>query len=261
MYKWDAEDYKNSSSAQREWAIELISKLELKGNERLLDIGCGDGKITAQIALQLVEGSVLGIDSSEDMINLAKETFNSKKYPNLNFILKDAQELDFMEEFDVIFSNAALHWVKDHSSLLIHIKDSLKPSGKILLQMGGKGNAESILKIADKMINDRKWKKYFEEFEFPYGFYSTEEYGEWLQKAGFNTILAQLIPKDMEKRDESEMAGWVRTTWLPYTQRVPEELQKEFIEELIERYLKKYPKDDNGHIHVRMVRLEVEATK
>jgi trans-aconitate methyltransferase len=195
------------------------------------------------------------------MISLAKETFNPRKYPNLNFILKDAQELDFNNEFDIIFSNAALHWIKDHLSLLKQIKHSLKPSGKILIQMGGRGNAESILEIADELINDRKWKKYFDGFEFPYGFYSEEEYKKWLQKVGLNAIRVQLIPKDMKKNDESEMAGWIRTTWLPYTQRVPEEFQEEFIEELIEKYLEKYPKDDNGHIHVRMVRLEVEATK
>ncbi|MGF7119117.1 class I SAM-dependent methyltransferase [Methanobacterium oryzae] len=261
MYKWDAEDYKNSSLAQLEWAIEVISKLELKGNEKILDIGCGDGKITAQIARKVPEGSVLGIDSSKEMISLARKTFNSKKYSNLNFILNDAQELDFNNEFDIVFSNAALHWIKDHLSLLEQIKHSLRPSGKILFQMGGKGNAESILKIADEMINDGKWEKYFEYFEFPYGFYSAEEYKEWLQKVGFNKIRVQLISKDMEKNDESEMAGWIRTTWLPYTQRVPEELQKEFIEELIKRYLEKYPKDGKEHIHVGMVRLEVEATK
>lgn len=261
MYKWNAEDYKNSSSAQLEWAIELISKLELEGNERILDIGCGDGKITAQIAQKLPEGSVLGIDSSKDMISLAKETFNSSNYSNLNFLLKDAQELDFNNEFDIIFSNAALHRIKDHLSVLKRINKALKPSGKILIQMGGKGNAESILKIADKIINDQKWKKYFEGFEFPYGFYSAEKYKEWLQKVGFNPIRVQLIPKDMEKNDKSEMTGWIRTTWLPYTQRVPEDLQEEFIGELIGRYLENYPKDDKGHIHVNMVRLEVEATK
>ncbi len=261
MYKWDAEDYKNSSSAQRKWAMELISKLEIKGNERILDVGCGDGKITAEIALKLLEGSVLGIDSSKEMIALARETFNSDEYPHLSFILKDAQELDFNNEFDIIFSNAALHWIKDHLSLLMRIKSSLKPSGKILLQMGGKGNARAIIEIVDEMINEEKWKQYFEDFEFPYGFYSAEEYKEWLQIAGFNLIKVQLIPKDMEKNDNDELAGWIRTTWLPYTQRVPEDLQEDFIEELIERYLEKNPKDDNGHIHVKMVRLEVEATK
>lgn len=261
MYKWNAKDYKNSSSSQQKWARELISKLEIKGNERVLDIGCGDGKITAEIAQKLPEGSVLGIDSSKEMIYLAKETFNSKEYNNLNFILKDVQELDFNNEFDVIFSNAALHWIKDHLSILKQIKDSLKPSGKILIQMGGKGNAESILEIADIMITDEKWKKYFKGFEFPYGFYGAKEYKDWLKRAGFNSIRVQLFPKDMEKKNVIDLAGWIRTTWLPYTQRVPEEFQEEFIEELIERYLEKYPKDEKGHIHVKMVRLEVEATK
>lgn len=261
MYKWNAEDYQKNSISQQKWAEELISNLELNGSENLLDIGCGDGKITAEIASILQYGSVLGIDSSAEMIELAQKSFPKDKFPNLSFMIKDALELDFKNQFDVIFSNAALHWINDHLPLLRRIKRSLKPSGKVLIQMGGKGNGKDILKIADNIIKTEKWKAYFKDFNFRYGFYSAIEYRKWLNEAGFNVKRVELIQKDMIHKGEPELKAWIRTTWLPYTQRVPADLQAEFINEIADKYIEKFPNDDAGQIHIQMVRLEVEALK
>ncbi|MDF1534055.1 MAG: methyltransferase domain-containing protein [Methanosarcinaceae archaeon] len=109
MYKWDAQDYSKSSSEQQKWAHELILKLALKGNERVLDIGCGDGKITAQIARRVPDGCVMGIDLFEEMINFATSNFPPDRYPNFSFEIRDASNLNFDHELDVVFSNAALH--------------------------------------------------------------------------------------------------------------------------------------------------------
>lgn len=149
-YSWDAKDYSKNSANQLQWAKELIPKLKLSGNEKLLDIGCGDGKITAELAQNLPNGSVIGIDNSEAMINLAKTSFAEKSYPNLSFQRMDARELKFVEQFDRVFSNAALHWIIDHRPVLNGVYKSLKMSGKLLFQMGGKGNAQDILGIIDE---------------------------------------------------------------------------------------------------------------
>ncbi|MCK5217701.1 MAG: methyltransferase domain-containing protein [Methanosarcinales archaeon] len=95
MYKWNAKEYANFSAEQQKWAEELLSKLALKGNERVLDIGCGDGKITAGIAQLLPEGSVLGIDNSKEMIRFAKENFPLEQFTNLTFELEDARTLSY----------------------------------------------------------------------------------------------------------------------------------------------------------------------
>ncbi len=92
MYKWDAEDYHKSSCEQQKWARELILKLELKGNERALDIGCGDGKVTAELAKRLPSGSVFGIDNSEELIRFAQGNFPSENFPNLAFELIDPEK-------------------------------------------------------------------------------------------------------------------------------------------------------------------------
>lgn len=261
MHKWDAKDYQKNSSAQQKWARELISKLELKGHESVLDIGCGDGKITAELVAVLKEGNVLGIDSSKEMIELAKKTFPENKFKNLKFKVKDARELDYENQFDIVFSNAALHWITNHMMVLKGIERSLKPSGKILLQMGGKGNAKDILDIVHKMMKTRKWKDYFKDFDFHYGFYGTKEYEKWLKEAGLEAARIELIPKDMIHTGKEELKAWIRTTWLPYTQRIPVEYRDEFIDELAGKYIEKYPPDDEWQIHVNMVRLEIEAEK
>jgi len=258
-YQWDARDYRESSSAQLQWARELLSTLQLSGKERILDIGCGDGKITAEIAKRLSKGSVLGIDSSEEMISFSTENFPQDEYRNLDFKLADARTLPFDSEFDVIFSNATLHWVIDHVNVLRGIKKSLKPGGRILLQMGGKGNASALFKVLDSMLVKERWGKYFRDFSFPYGFYGVDDYRTWLKKAGLKEKRIELIPKDMLQKGKDGLASWIRTTWLPYTQRVPEVLQDDFIQEIVDRYTEEFPPDSEGIIHVRMMRLEVEA--
>ena len=261
QYTWNAEDYAKHSSAQQAWARELLSKLKLGGYESVLDIGCGDGKTTAEIAGQAPNGNVVGVDNSNDMIELARKNFPTEKYPNLSFQLVDVKSLPFREQFDVIFSSAALHWIKDHMPVLSGIKSGLKSNGRILLQMGGRGNAESMISILDVIIAEKEWNQYFSGFAFPYGFYDPPSYELWLKEAGLKPIRVELIPKDMSYEDKDGLAGWVRTTWLPYTDRVPVHKRKEFITRIIEKYIEKYPLDSNGNIHVNMVRLEVEAIK
>jgi len=125
--------------------------------------------------------------------------------------------------------------------------------------MGGKGNAKDILYAVEEFKKDVKWRKYFNDFSFSYSFCSPEEYEELLNKAGLVPKRLELIPKDMTQNGKKGLAGWIRTTWLPYTERIPGNLRDEFIDEIINFYIKKFPIDDNGLLHVKMVRLEVEA--
>jgi trans-aconitate methyltransferase len=261
MVRWDAEDYGRSSSAQQVWARELIAKLRLQGSESVLDIGCGDGKVTAEIAALVPNGRVVGIDSSPEMVRFAAGSFSSRPPHNLLFLLRDARELDFAEEFDVVFSNATLHWVIDHEPVLRGIGRALRPGGRVILQMGGRGNAADILALMDDLPNDPRWQSYFPEPVSAYGFYGPEEYADWLVAAGLTPVRAELLEKDMAQPGKEGLASWVRTTWLPYTQRVPEEMRDEFVADIVERYVQSHPPDGDGLMHVQMVRLEVEARK
>ena len=125
-YEFDGKKYEQASSHQKEWGLKLIEELELKGNERVLDLGCGDGTLTVQIAGMLTDGNVVGIDASKGMIDVAL----AKAKDNLRFMLADIDDLDFTDEFDIVFSNATLHWVKDHRKLLQNVSHALYPGGR-----------------------------------------------------------------------------------------------------------------------------------
>jgi trans-aconitate 2-methyltransferase len=260
-YQWDVRDYSKSSSEQQKWARELIDKLNLSGDERVLDIGSGDGKVTAEIAMRVPHGAVVGIDSSREMINFALEKFPKALYPNLSFELMDAQKITFEDCFDMVFSNATLHWIIDHRPVLKGISRSLRSQGRALLQMGGRGNAQAVVEIIQDCIARKRWSSYFNGLPFPYGFYEPGEYRGWLREAGLEPNRVELIPKDMIHRGKEGLASWVRTTWLPYTQRVPPEMRNQFINEIVDRYVQRFPPDGNGLVHLKMMRLEVEARK
>lgn len=258
MVEWNAADYHKNSASQQNWAHELIEKLQIKGDERILDIGCGDGKITAEIAQMVPDGSVVGIDSSAEMVSFAGKSFTA---PNLTFMAMDARSLTFENECDIVFSNATLHWVVDHRPVLQGISRALTNGGKCLLQMGGKGNAAMIIDtILSKAIEER-WGHYFAEMSFPYGFYSPDQYVPWMQEAGLTPVRVELIPRDMVQNGPDGLAGWIRTTWMPFTHRIPEDLCESFITDVVQEYIAKHPLDDKGLVHVPMVRLEVEAVK
>jgi trans-aconitate methyltransferase len=258
---WDAADYERHSAAQQQWARELIDKLHLRGDEALLDVGCGDGKVTAEIAARLPAGFVVGIDNSEEMIALARSRFPAAAHPNLSFVLGDARSLPFRDGFNAVFSNAVLHWVRDHRPVLSGIFGSAKRGARITLSMGGRGNAGGIVAVLDDMLLAPEWRAYFDGFTMPYGFHGPEEYQAWLRDAGLTSRRADLIDKDMTYADRAGLEGWVRTTWLPYTQRVPSQRRDEFVVRLVDRYLERHPPDERGVIHVHMVRLEVEAVR
>jgi trans-aconitate methyltransferase len=260
-YQWDAAEYAQHSSEQFKWACELSEKLHLRGDETVLDIGCGNGKATAAIAAQLPQGRVIGIDSSPEMIELAVGHHSKAGLPNLMFELMDVREMEYVERFDVAFSNAALHWIKDHLQMLHRVGKALKKGGRLLLQMGDRGNAHTIIGILDELMQTTKWSPFFADFLFPYGFYSVDEYQRWLALAGFQSRRVALIPKDMIHKGKDGFAGWIRSTWLPYLSRIPEQMKEVFIEAILDAYLVEHPPDKDGLVHVDMVRLEVEAVK
>ena len=260
-FTWNPADYQKSSPSQKLWARELIDKLQISGNEQVIDIGCGDGSVTAVIASRVPKGAVTGIDNSKEMIRFAKKQFPARLYPNLSFACIDARSLPFTEEFDIAFSNAALHWITDHRLVLAGIERALCPGGTLLIQMGGKGNADQVFCVLDILVEKRRWRRYFEEFSFTYGFFGPEEYREWLEDAGLEPIRAELIPKDMSYQKREDFAGWIRTTWLPWMSQLPEREKPAFINACIDEYLEMFPADPDGSIHIGMVRLEIVAKK
>ncbi|KAF5033778.1 Trans-aconitate 2-methyltransferase [anaerobic digester metagenome] len=224
----------------------------------MLDLGCGEGKVTAEIAACLPSGSVLGLDLSAGMIAFARERLPSERYPNLRFAEGDMLDLPFDREFDLVFSNAALHWVSDHRRVFAGIVRALRPGGRVLLQMGGRGNAAPVFAVADEMLAEEQWGRYFSGSAPQYAFYGPEEERKRLEEAGLTPVRVELIGKDMTFDLPDGLMGWIRTTWHLYLDRLPEEARPAFIAEVASRYVARHPSPD-GRIRVPMVRLEVEA--
>lgn len=261
MITWDPKDYARNSSQQQIWARELIAKLRLRGHERVLDIGCGDGKVTAEIASRVPRGEVVGLDNSRAMIGFAQQAFAQGVHANLSFVVGDASALPFVEKFDVVFSNAALHWVYDHRPVLAGIARSLRPGGRVLLQMGGAGNAAGMLRVMENAMREPRWRECFRGFAFRYGFHGPAEYRDWLRAAGLAPIRVELVPKRMEHDGADGLAGWLRTTWVPYVHAIPEGERPAFVREVVGRYLDEHPLTSEGKAVVGMSRLEIEATR
>lgn len=257
--QWNARDYAQHSSAQLQWAEELIPKLGLQGHESVLDLGCGDGRITALIAAQLPRGSALGIDLSPEMIHLASTQFPPSAHPNLSFAQMDVRRIALDRYFDLAFSNAALHWVADHGAVLRGVRACLWPRGRILFQMGGRGNAAAVFTALEEVLARPEWADHFRNFANPYSFCGPEQYQDWLPQAQFRPLRVELIPKDMQHPDRAGLRGWLRTTWFPYTDRLPADQREAFLGEVVAAYLAAHPADRAGRTHVAMVRLEAEA--
>lgn len=253
MNKWDAKAYSKYSKSQELWAKELLKKIVINKDDSILDIGCGDGKITNLLS-NLTSSTVTGIDFSEDMIRLAKVSYEKPIFTKM-----DAQKMNFIDEFDIVFSNAALHWIEKHETVLYGIYSGLKSQGKILLQMGGEGNASMIFKALENLKIE--YGEYFKDFVFPYSFHSDSYYLKLLKKVGFVECDVKLIPKDMIHDNMDAFKGWLETTWFPYLQCIPEDIRGIFLQKWVELYLDLVPLDNNSQVHVSMIRLEVKAQK
>ena len=315
--KWNAADYAANSAAQHIWARELIAQLHLRGDEHILDVGCGDGKVTAELARALPKGSVTGIDASLEMIRFARKTFPPGKHPNLEFQVMDAREISLAAlsapgsagvspastdlqlptgrrdagaprrrrfisnsnprspvlsalgrgegektaPFDIVFSNAALHWVDDHRAFLRGAASVLCPGGRLVVSCGGNGNAQDVFTALRPEMRLKRWREFFRKLEKPYFFHSPDSYEKWLPRFGFKSRGVRLSSKDAVYDGRDGFAAWLRTTWLPYTQRVPENLREEFIAAVTDRYVARHLPDADGRVHVRMMRLEIDAVR
>ncbi|HUS07998.1 MAG TPA: methyltransferase domain-containing protein [Bryobacteraceae bacterium] len=171
---WNPALYENQHSFVWKYGADLLPLLDPKSSERILDIGCGTGQLTAAIAESGAD--VLGIDSSVEMIGQARQN-----YPDLKFRLADARELTFLGEFDAVFSNAALHWILDAGQVVQTISNALIPGGRFVAEFGGKGNIARILTALRQAGLG---------FQDPWYFPSIGEYTSLLESHGFEVRFA-----------------------------------------------------------------------
>lgn len=256
-FEFDGEKYKKASKHQKEWGNSLIAQMSLKGNENILDLGCGDGVLTEQLALHVPDGAVLGVDASDGMIQTAKKIEKN----NLNFQQMDINNMDFKEEFDVIFSNAALHWIKDHALLLQHSFQALKSGGRIYWNFAGDGTCRTFNAVMQEMIDQPEYQKFFQGFAWPWFMPSKAEYDLLAGTIDFCDVKIIEENKDRYFIDVDEMVGWIdQPCIVPFIQNIPDEKKEAFRQEVIKRMTARTQQSD-GTCFETFRRINVYAKK
>jgi trans-aconitate methyltransferase len=193
MNAWDAARYQTRHSYVFAYGEDLIGLLDPRAGERILDLGCGSGQLTAKIAERGAQ--VTGLDRSEEMIAEARRNF-----PSLAFELADAANFAVDAPFDAVFSNAALHWVKDADGAAASVAHALRPGGRFVLEMGGKGNTEAVMEAVREVAGP---------VETPWYFPSVGEYTSLLERHGFEIALATLFDRPTRVDGEDGLEDWL----------------------------------------------------
>lgn len=232
MTEWNAELYRERSSLQQTMATEVFEALDVTSSERVLDVGCGDGRITSGIALRVPKGCVVGVDASSNMIALASQKIG----PNLRFEVADARSLPFNHEFDLVVSFNALHWIREQDLALTSVHKSLKPGGTAHLRLVPMGARKSIETVLEEIRSSPAWSKYFCEFRDPYLRLTQEEYCSVAQKSGFGIERVQTESKTWDFGTRAEFLAFSSVTMVEWTKRLPESLRSLFITDVLDRY-------------------------
>lgn len=220
-YEFDGEKYKQASKHQKEWGNNLISQLHLCGNEAVLDLGCGDGVLSEQIAQLVPQGKVIGIDASYGMLQTAKKL----ECDNLSFVQIDINDMDFSDEFDIIFSNAAFYDV-------VRMK-----------------------------MRDKQYSPYFNGFIWPWFMPSKEQYKALIEPVGFSKIEIVEENKDRYFSDTDEMIKWIdQPSIVPFIKCIPENMKESFRREVIQLMVEK-TKQKDGTCFETFRRINVKAIK
>jgi trans-aconitate methyltransferase len=196
--EWSTDDYDGGHAFVFEYGEGVVDLLDPQPGERVLDLGCGTGHLTASIAES--GAAVVGLDADREMVAEA-----ARSYPELRFVRADARDFAFAEPFDAVFSNAALHWIHEQDAVLDSVADALRPSGRFVAELGGTGNVAAIVDAVQDAAAERGY-----DVENPWYFPSVGEYAGLLAAHGFEVRYATLFDRPTELEDgEAGLAGWL----------------------------------------------------
>lgn len=239
-FTWNAEQYHLHSQSQQQAAFEILKETHFSGDESILDIGCGDGKITKELAKLVPKGAVLGVDLSEEQISFAKGYEDDVLF----FQVGNIEKLPFIQSFHVITAFTCMQWVCNQKEALEAIYRSLKQGGKFFITMPT-GITWELTEAVRIVINKKEWKQY--PFQDKQQFFSKEVYASLMRDAGFTIDSFKIIPSPNVFPDRVAFTNFVKQ-WLPFVQDVPLELRDKFMEEVVDNYLKLQPAQVSGEV-------------
>jgi trans-aconitate 2-methyltransferase len=200
---WDPHSYDRVATPMTERGTELVERLELDGNEIVLDAGCGTGRVTERLRERLPHGRVVALDASDDMLTQARERLGDDR---VTYVLADlGSHLPLEEPVDAIISTSTFHWVSDHAALYRHLAAVLKSGGTLTAEYGGHGNFADVFAIVDELGYDPRGRRYAE----------VGETLEWMELAGFEEARAELVPRPARTDDLREFLTTVTLAGYP----------------------------------------------
>ncbi len=256
-HEFNGEKYTKASAHQKEWGARLIAEFELRGDEQILDLGCGDGTLTAKMADLVPDGRVLGIDASRGMIEAA----GKHNRPNLTFVLMDINDMRFEAEFDLVFSNATLHWVKDHHRLLANVFEALTDNGMLRFNFGADGNCLHFFKVIREAMAQKEYARYFNGFDWPWTMPRVDEYAALLKQFPFRRARAWGENADRNFPDAEALVGWIdQPSIVPFLKCVDESDKQRFRDTVVEAMVAQTIQNDGTYFET-FRRINVLAVK
>jgi trans-aconitate 2-methyltransferase len=264
---WDAQGYQTRHSYVFKHGEGLVELLDPKPGERILDLGCGSGQLTAKIAA--AGADVVGMDLSPDMIAQARAN-----YPHIEFNVGDATSFELDQPVDAVFSNAVLHWVQDASAAIACVHQALKPGGRFVMEMGGKGNTRTLLAAVREVVGAQRLKKTSErapseyrsltvaarksadsELPSPWFYPSVGEYSALLEERGFEVRFATLFDRPTTVEGENGLDDWLLMFGGKLFAEISEERQREIRREVADRLRPVMFRDGNWILDYRRLRV------
>lgn len=246
--KWNADLYDDKHSFVFQYGENVLEMLNLQAGERVLDLGCGTGYLTNEIKLH--GGEVTGIDSSAEMIKKAQQT-----YPGVNFGVADACNFQFAEPFDAVFSNAVLHWINSEAqdAMMRSVYESLKPGGRFVAEMGGRGNVAHLTAAAQQVLLQHGYvdQAAVKIWYFP----ALGEYTSRLEEQGFRVTYAAHFDRPTLLQDgEQGVAKWITMFGGYFLQGIPEDEKQEILKEITALLEPHYNKDGKWYSDYKRLR-------
>ena len=235
MTEWNASGYFAQSGLQKSLADACLAGLSFEGHERVLDVGCGDGKITAEIAARVPRGSVVGVDPSAQMIDFAREHFGAL-HSNLTFAVGDATRLTYRKAFELVVSFNALHWVIDQAAALAGIFAALVPGGRAVLQFVPQGERTSLEDVLEQTSASARWCRSFRDHRPPYLHPAPAEYRALAEASGLRVEKIETRPGSWDFGSRAGFVDFARVTFVEWTRNLPPDEQDEFIRDVLDRY-------------------------
>jgi trans-aconitate 2-methyltransferase len=243
--EWDAATYDEVSDPQFEWGMEVLERLELRGDEVAVDAGCGSGRVTAELLERLPDGRVIAVDGSAAMVEQARGRLGDRA----DYLVSDLLELELPEPVDLVFSTATLHWIPDHDVLFRRLRVALKAGGRLVAQCGGKGNVAAHTLAIATVAARPEFGQHLTRARGLWNFAGPEETETRLRAAGFAEARCWLQPKPVKPERPLEFISTV--TLGPILDQLPEEKRRPFAEAVLA--------ESEQPLTLDYVRLNIEA--